>query len=234
MMRKQFLESFKNEKGLSIIEVLTALSILSFVMVLMGGIFLQIQERHRQKSEEVNFIAVGNQVFTYVQALVKEQNQSAIDSSIYLKDNWQSIPWKSNAFFLEKDAATDRVIAITDQGTSNFYFVTEEMLAKKKGSVRLRNKEYKIKLIKQLAKNNQTKTLYYTRSDRMTYTMEQYVMVLIYKKEIPFENYYNATTGEWDIEGLKKRGEISYVREFTLDYRDQERARGALPQEGLE
>lgn len=227
----------EDERGLSLIEVLSVLTISGVVFALISGLFLSITKTTSIQGGKVEMQQTANGILAQVERI---SNISGIyEQAGYLGKFVGSSgtnAWNDAHIvkLLQEDETGDWLeTSRTDQGL-NRIAVTDitDTLNQSKEIFQIKNSETKIKILQQKNENELTKTIYTTPNYRDTFSIQTTVMVLFYNEEIDFSDYYDAITGFWDYSGIKELPNVLYSRESVFNYRDDAKSKGEIPGNG--
>ncbi|EGO6609425.1 type II secretion system protein [Enterococcus faecalis] len=223
---------FKDETGVSLLEVMVTIVLLVFFLSLTIGLFQSIAKTSAVQGEKVEIQQQANNMVEKIRSISNTPRiyEQAGYMGKYVGEEWQNtqivkvlrpdegIGW-TEAGITEAGTNTIGLTAITD--TMNSF---TEVFS-------IDNPDIKIKILQEKNENDETKTVYSTSNYRDTFSIQSTSKILFYKNEINFANYYNKSTGKWDEE-LLSHSNIVYFREMTVQYRDDAKSKGDIPGNG--
>lgn len=220
-----------DEQGVSLVELLGAIVIFSaFVAIFSSTLYLIIEASARQ-GRIATLQGMANEIVTQAQQIAKIDG--IYEYAGYL-GKYDSLLFHEEHIVKVMPEGTLGA-GITDEGTSRMIVTDIADTSNIRGRLYdTKDSEINLKIIQQKNENEATLTHHYTPNYRDTFSIQTKVLILFYKETIDFQDYYDDTTGWWRLEDLldDHQKQTVYKREFTLSYRDDEKARGGVPGNG--
>lgn len=224
----------KDERGLSLIELLGALVIFGLVSVLLSSVLFSISKASTVQSQQVEFQQTANMMILQIEKISKT-------AEIYQKANYwgkftDTSAWKETHIvkIVEGDEKESDENTPGNSGVNPIYLTDiNDAENAKTTSYQIKEKDLKIKILQQKNEHEERKTTYGTTSYRDTFTIQTSGIILFYKDTITFSDYYTAA-GVWEMDKLlaDNKEKIHYSRKFVSNYRDDDKAKGAVPGNG--
>lgn len=224
----------KDERGLSLIEVLGALAIFGLVAILLSSVLFSISKASTIQGQQVEFQQTANMMIAKIEKISRTPEVYE-DANYFGKFNGK-ISWKETHIIrLTKDNQTDSEVNKPFEDGVNPIYLTDinDNANQKSDSFEIKDKTIKIKVLLQKNENDQRKTSYGTSNYRDTFTIQTSGIILFYQESINFTPYYTSN-GVWDLEKLvtDNKAKIRYSRQFVCSYRDDQKAKGEAPGNG--
>ncbi|QIL45811.1 type II secretion system protein [Vagococcus coleopterorum] len=224
----------KDERGVSLIELIGVTVLLGVMSILISGIFFTTVKTTDIQGEKVQIQQAANNMFAQMESISKIKN--IYKDAGYL-GKFTGVDWHKAHIIkpLAEDAATGEWLAMKDeeQGTNKIAITNiNDTLNKTKTTYQIKNPKIKIKILQQKNENEVTNTQYKTPNYRDTFSIQTTVMVLFYKDDINFSEYYEAESGTWEFDKLSKLTNTVYSRKSVMYYRDDDKAKGDVPGDG--
>lgn len=224
----------KEERGVSIPELLGIIAVLGIVLALMSGIFLSIVKTTTIQGQKVEMQQTANNLVVQLEKISKIDG--IYEQAGYL-GKFVGIDWKQAHIFkpLVQENGSDEWVemSLTGQGANQVALTDiNDTLNQSKEMFKIKDPAIKIKILQQKNENEVTKTLYGTPNYRDTFSIQTTVMILFYKEEINFTDYYQTSTGYWKFEEIKQHPNVVYSREAMFYYRDDAKSKGEIPGNG--
>lgn len=233
----------KDEKGLSLVEMIATLAIFSIVILFFGMIINSLGKAFTIQGQQVEFQQIANDMIVQMNGIMNKKG--LYEKAGYLgkfttngttgKSSWLD---QQVITVFDPERADLKSIDWIDAG-KNRIGVTDVLDAEKSAgkTYQLKNKDYKIKVFQKKNKNESLKTQFETPNYRDTFTIQTSVTILFYKDQIDFSDYLEAGGEDINLSGAqgieeKEAAKILYVRKAELTYRDEMKARGEIPGEG--
>lgn len=231
----------ENEKGITLIELLAGVMLLTLVGSLLMGVLDGVNKIHTSQSQRVEYQQVANSIYAHMNYIAKIDGlaekagyKGKFDSpSAWAESHIVKVLEVPQGKGSSDSPETFSEIGLAADG-SNRIALTDilDTMNERNRVYSLTNKKQKIKVIQQKNKNEATNTIYGTPNYRDTFTIQMSVLILFYEGDISFSSYYDGSQQEWDIETLKSLNNVKYTREFEITYRDEEKAEGGVPGDG--
>ncbi|MBL1229156.1 type II secretion system protein [Enterococcus sp. BWB1-3] len=221
----------QDENGLSMFELIGAITIFGLASFLFSAILFSIFRASVLQGQQLELQQTANNLVAQMEGISKIEN-------IYKDAGYRG---KFNSDWSEahivKILAADKMSELLsiDQGDNPLYISDIlDTSNQRASSYHVKDQNIKIKLIQQKNENEVTKTIYATPNYRDTFSIQTSGVILFYKEEIEFSDYYDSSAGLWALEQLLAENEASivYSRKFVLTYRDDEKASGEVPGNG--
>lgn len=220
-----------DEQGVSLVELLGAIVIFStFVAIFSSTLYIIIQASVRQ-GRIAAFQGMANEIVAQVQQIAKIDG--IYEYAGYLGKYDSLLFHEEHIVKVMPEGAISA--GITDEGSPRMIVTDIADTSNIRGRLYdTKDHEIKLKIIQQKNENEATLTQHYTPNYRDTFSIQSKVLILFYKETIHFQDYYDDTTGWWQLEDLldDHQEQTVYQREFTVTYRDDEKARGGVPGNG--
>ncbi|MGK0551206.1 pilus assembly FimT family protein [Enterococcus faecalis] len=226
------LGQLKDERGLSLVELLGVISLLGIISALFSGTFYLIVQASSFQGQIVAYQQTANQIRTQVEAITRIDG--IYQRAGYL-GKYDSKKFQEEHIVKVVSADQREELALTSEGANQLYLTNINDTLNQQGQLyQLKNPQVKLKFIQQKNENEATKTHYYMPNYRDTFTIQTKCFLLFYKGTIDFDKYYNSQTGWWQLDKLQQENQhsIVYQRSFTVTYRDDEKASGGVPGNG--
>ncbi|MGL4696658.1 PulJ/GspJ family protein [Enterococcus larvae] len=222
----------KDERGLSLMELIGAIILFGLASLLFGGVLFSIAKASEVQGQQVALQQTANGMVAQMESISRIEN---IYENAGYRGKFNSSNWTDTHII--KTLSEDKLSEIQPlaQGENPLYISDIlDTTNKRSSSYQVKNKNVKIKLIQQKNENEATNTIYATPNYRDTFSIQISGIILFYEDEITFADYYDSSSGLWEIEELLQQNEamIVYSRRFVLTYRDDEKASGEVPGNG--
>ncbi|WP_321383599.1 type II secretion system protein [uncultured Enterococcus sp.] len=222
----------RDERGLSLMELIGAIILFGLASLLFGGVLFSIAKASEIQGQQVNLQQTANGMIAQMESISKIEN---IYEEAGYRGKFNSSNWTDSHIIksLSEEKLTE--LQPLSQGENPLYLSDIlDTTNKRAMSYQVKNKQIRIKLIQQKNENESTNTIYATPNYRDTFSIQTSGIILFYEGDISFADYYESSTGLWAIEELLKQNEaeIVYSRRFVLTYRDDEKASGEVPGNG--
>lgn len=225
----------KDEQGLTLIELLGALTIFGIVSILLSSILFNIAKASSTQGRQVEIQQTANNMVVQIEDISKLEG-------IYAKAGYygkfqDATSWNTSHIVkvLDGDSEEASEIGVFAQG-ENTLFLTDinDNLNKKVISYRIQDTNIKIKVLQQKNENSQTKTIYGTPNYRDLFSIQTTGVILFYQHTIDFSKYYDSDVGVWQTDKLlgEEQNKIIGSRKFVVNYRDDQKAKGEVPGNG--
>ncbi|MGX7420622.1 pilus assembly FimT family protein [Carnobacterium gallinarum] len=223
----------KEERGVTLVELITILALLGIVFSLSGGLFYSIAKTSSIQKQMVEIQQTANGIVSEIESISKIPGlyEEAGYIGKYVGKEWEETHIIKPLKF---DEAGDPVeMTVTDEGENRIALTDiTDTLNQSKQVFQLNNPEIKIKIMQEKNENELTKTIYSTPNYRDTFSIQTTVMVLFYRDKIDFSKYHDDRTGGWSFDELKALSNVVYSRETVVQYRDNAKAKGDIPGNG--
>lgn len=226
------LKLLKEEKGVTLIELLGVLAIFGLVSILLSGVLFSISKASAVQGQQVEFQQLANNMIAQMESIsdISDLNK---DATYYGKFNTPAA-WKKLS--IVKVMTTDmQEIQFFAQGKNSIALSDiNDTLNRRARTYQVSDKKIKMKILQHKNENAVTKTAYSTPNYRDTFSIQTTGVILFYEEAIPFTTYYDDDSGLWDIEKLlaTEEASIHYSRKFVYSYRDELKAQGEVPGNG--
>lgn len=223
----------KEEHGVTLIELLAVLAILGIVFSLSSGLFYSIAKTSSTQGQMVEIQQKANGMVAEIERI---SNVPGLYEQAGYIGKYVGKDWKETHIIkpLKLDSKGNYVEMATTDGGENKLALTDitDTLNHSKKVFQIDNAAIKIKVMQEKNENEKTKTIYATPNYRDTFSIQTTVLILFYKGELDFAPYYDASAGSWDFAKLKALPNVVYAREAIVQYRDNAKAKGAIPGNG--
>ncbi|MBP1042802.1 type II secretion system protein [Vagococcus sp. BWB3-3] len=224
----------KDERGLSLIELLGALAIFGLVAILLSSVLFSISKASTVQGQQVEFQQTANLMVSQIESISKTPGIYQ-DAQYYGKftapDKWKDIHIVKTGADASNPSADDKYAS-----GANKIYVTDinDNDNTKADTYQIKEAGIKIKVLQQKNENDERKTHYGTGNYRDSFSIQTSGIVLFYKEEIEFSKYYDKSTGTWQLEKLlaENSNKVKYSRKFVYSYRDDQKAKGDVPGNG--
>ncbi|WP_112181503.1 MULTISPECIES: PilW family protein [Paraliobacillus] len=105
---------FKNEKGMTLIELLAALALMSIIIALIGSAHIFGQKQYRNQTEEINY----QEQVRYVMATITKEIRSTEADLVSVTSDTNEITIGTNSYELEQPNFYENSTVISDQISS--------------------------------------------------------------------------------------------------------------------
>lgn len=220
-----------DEKGISTVELLGAVLIFGIVIAMFSSTLHLIVQASTLQGRIVRYQQMANEIVAQTEGIAK--TNGIYEQAGYL-GKFDSLNFHEEHILkvIPEGASGENM---TDQGSSRLMLTDINDTTNSRGRYYdTKDSNIKLKLIQQKNENEVTRTQYYTANYRDTFTIQTKVLLIFYTGDINFSDYYDYSTGWWQLADLLAdyQEQAIYHREFSIQYRDDDKARGGVPGDG--
>lgn len=225
----------KDERGLTLIEILGALVIFGLVAGLLSSVLFSISKAATVQGQQVEFQQTANMMIAQIEKISK--TSELYQDANYLGKFVHPDKWKETHIvkIVEGEANSSPENLPSRPGVNPIYITDiNDAQNLKVDSYHIKESKIKIKVLQQKNENDERKTVYGTANYRDTFTIQTSGIILFYQEAINFSDYYDPLASVWDMEKLLEdnKSNIRYSRKFVSNYRDDQKAKGGVPGNG--
>lgn len=226
-----------DEEGLTLIEVLGTIVILSIVLLLFSNLLSTLVLTTKNQKLLLKLQNISNQIASQSNSISRIPNiysQAGYRGLLIGDTTWNISP----VVKVSQKIGADTYAELSPESPGQLAVWVNDILdSTTLKQYSLQEEHLKIKIIQEINPEN---AAYYKINDialpnyRDSFTIQTKITLIFYKGDIIFDSYYNQATGTWDFEGLfnKEKNQIVYLDNFHFEYRDDEKARGGVPGNG--
>jgi hypothetical protein len=226
-----------DEEGLSLMELLGTIVILSIVLLLFSNLLNTLVLTAKNQKLHLKLQNISNQI-------TSQGNSISRISNIYSQAGYRGLligdtTWNiSPVMKVSQKIGIDTYAELSPESPGqSAVWINDILDSTTLKEYSLQEEDLKIKIIQEINPEN---TAYYKINDielpnyRDVFTIQTKVTLIFYKEDINFDNYYDHVTGTWNFEELfnKEKNQIVYSDNFHFEYRDDEKAKGGVPGNG--
>lgn len=226
-----------DEDGLTLIELLGTIVILSIVLLLFSSLLSSMVSTAKNQRLYLKLQNMSNQIASRSNSISRIPNiysQAGYRGLLIGDTTWNISP----VVKVSKKIGTDTYEELSPESPGqSAVWINDILDSTTTKEYSLQEEHLKIKMIQEINPEN---TAYYKVNDielpnyRDTFTIQTKVTLIFYKEDIIFDNYYDQVTGTWNFKDLfnKEKNQIVYSDNFHFEYRDDEKAQGGVPGNG--